>query len=55
MTEVSSVQALLEETPEHPSGEGDLVLLGIPDVNGSIRGKALRPRRRRRRFVTASS
>ena len=25
-----------------PSGE-EFVLLGIPDVNGSIRGKALRP------------
>jgi len=24
-------------------GEGEFVLLGIPDVNGSIRGKALRP------------
>ena len=43
MTEVNSVQALLEETPEHPSGAGELVLLGIPDLNGSIRGKALRP------------
>ncbi|MGH3040411.1 MAG: hypothetical protein ACRDNG_01475, partial [Gaiellaceae bacterium] len=43
MTEVQSVQALLEETPERPSGEGELVLLGIPDLNGSIRGKALRP------------
>lgn len=43
MTEVNSVQALLEETSEHPSGAGELVLLGIPDLNGSIRGKALRP------------
>lgn len=25
------------------TGEGEFVLLGIPDVNGSIRGKALRP------------
>jgi len=24
-------------------GDGELVLLGVPDVNGSIRGKALRP------------
>jgi hypothetical protein len=24
-------------------GDGEFVLLGIPDVNGSIRGKALRP------------
>ena len=26
-----------------PPGEGEFVLLGIPDVHGSIRGKALRP------------
>jgi glutamine synthetase len=26
-----------------PETEGEFVLLGIPDVNGSIRGKALRP------------
>ena len=28
---------------EGRAGEGEFVLLGIPDVNGSIRGKALRP------------
>ena len=26
-----------------PSGDAEFVLLGIPDVNGSLRGKALRP------------
>jgi glutamine synthetase len=28
---------------EGQAGDGEFVLLGIPDVNGSIRGKALRP------------
>jgi glutamine synthetase len=28
---------------EGEAGDGEFVLLGIPDVNGSIRGKALRP------------
>jgi glutamine synthetase len=28
---------------EGETGDGEFVLLGIPDVNGSIRGKALRP------------
>lgn len=28
---------------EQPSAEAELVLLGVPDVNGSIRGKAFRP------------
>src|SRR5205823_843928 len=26
-----------------PPGDGEFVLLGIPDVNGSLRGKAMRP------------
>src|SRR5262249_3767869 len=26
-----------------PAGDAEFVLLGIPDVNGSLRGKALRP------------
>ncbi|MGH2658722.1 MAG: glutamine synthetase family protein, partial [Actinomycetota bacterium] len=30
-------------TSEGRTGESEFVLLGIPDVNGSIRGKALRP------------
>jgi glutamine synthetase len=32
-----------EGQPESPSGDAEFVLLGIPDVNGSLRGKALRP------------
>jgi glutamine synthetase len=28
---------------ERPAGDAEFVLLGIPDVNGSIRGKAFRP------------
>jgi glutamine synthetase len=29
--------------PPQPAGGGEFILLGMPDVNGSIRGKALRP------------
>jgi len=43
MTEIRSAPGLFEATPEPRSGGGELVLLGIPDLNGSIRGKALRP------------
>jgi glutamine synthetase len=32
-----------EEDPARPTGDAEFVLLGIPDVNGSIRGKAFRP------------
>jgi len=32
-----------EEDTMRPSGDAEFVLLGIPDVNGSIRGKAFRP------------
>jgi glutamine synthetase len=32
-----------ERLGERPGEDGEFVLLGIPDVNGSIRGKALRP------------
>ncbi len=36
-------RAALEEEAARPASEGEFVLLGIPDVNGSIRGKAFRP------------
>ena len=29
--------------PTRAGADGEFVLLGIPDMNGSIRGKALRP------------
>jgi glutamine synthetase len=32
-----------EDRVERPKAHAELVLLGVPDVNGSIRGKALRP------------
>jgi glutamine synthetase len=32
-----------QEDSGRPSGDAEFVLLGIPDVNGSIRGKAFRP------------
>lgn len=36
-------RAVSEEDAVRPAGEGGFVLLGIPDINGSIRGKAFRP------------
>jgi glutamine synthetase len=33
----------MEADPAPASGEGEFIHLGFPDVNGSIRGKALRP------------
>ena len=38
-----AARALPEPTPARPADEGEFILLGIPDVNGSIRGKAFRP------------
>ena len=40
-----SQEEIVERVRDQPAGEteGEFVLLGIPDVNGSIRGKALRP------------
>jgi glutamine synthetase len=43
MTKTEAASAILQATADQPPAEGDLVLLGIPDVNGSVRGKALRP------------
>ena len=44
---MSDVDAAARPAPERgaarPAGEEGFVLLGIPDVNGSIRGKAFRP------------
>jgi glutamine synthetase len=44
---MSDVEAAARPAPEgqaaRPAGEEGFVLLGIPDVNGSIRGKAFRP------------
>jgi hypothetical protein len=37
-----AVQQAKSETQPDTEG-GEFILLGIPDVNGSIRGKALRP------------
>jgi glutamine synthetase len=36
-------RSLAEPELDPLSGDGDFILLGMPDVNGSIRGKALRP------------
>src|SRR2546423_13673235 len=36
-------QRVLHETERMETDDGGFILLGIPDVNGSIRGKALRP------------
>src|ERR1700693_6354695 len=33
----------MESEPVPAAGGGEFILLGMPDVNGSIRGKALRP------------
>jgi glutamine synthetase len=44
---MSDIEAAARPAPEgetaRSAGEGAFVLLGIPDVNGSIRGKAFRP------------
>jgi len=42
MTDVDALTAAARADARHGAG-GRFVLLGIPDVNGSIRGKALRP------------
>ncbi len=43
MTEVQPAPALFDALPDGPPGETDWILVGIPDLNGSVRGKALRP------------
>jgi glutamine synthetase len=44
MTDVSlSVLPSAEAACAEPAAGGEFVLLGMPDVNGSVRGKALRP------------
>jgi glutamine synthetase len=40
---MTDVEALRAQTVLGAGVEGEFVLLGIPDVNGAIRGKALRP------------
>ncbi|TMF12040.1 MAG: glutamine synthetase [Chloroflexi bacterium] len=41
--EARPAQRVLHETQRMETDDGGFILLGIPDVNGSIRGKALRP------------
>jgi len=41
--EARPAQRVLHETERMETDDGGFILLGIPDVNGSIRGKALRP------------
>ncbi|MFB3739013.1 MAG: glutamine synthetase family protein [Candidatus Velamenicoccus archaeovorus] len=44
MTELEAATApLAAASPDGTDPEAEFVLLGVPDVNGSIRGKALRP------------
>ena len=43
MTEVQPAPVLFDALPDGPPGETDWILVGIPDLNGSVRGKALRP------------
>lgn len=43
MTEVRPAPVLFDAPPDGPPGEADWILVGIPDLNGSVRGKALRP------------
>lgn len=40
---MSGTPSAAAAAPEGGQADGEFVLLGIPDVNGSIRGKALRP------------
>jgi glutamine synthetase len=40
---MTEVEPLEDRLLDGAAGEGEFVLLGIPDVNGAIRGKALRP------------